>query len=461
MFKFKPKYLFLILPLLPILILDSGLVGWVAVLSGFILLYKLSDIVEGFGKKIFVLDLIEFLFILQCLFAPSLIYLFHKYQLINLKWWYPKMKVEAELYYSLAIPCSIGLWAGLHLINRKGKPDLNSIIEKIKKFPEYNRRTGVILLIVGSISSFLIGIAPVEIAFFLTLMSYCMFIGILYLYFSDFKNKALILFLFFAYIIYISISGGMFAILIWWPLMVLMVAFIGKRIPNIIKVSFLFLLIVSFSLLQSVKGKYRMITWQGVQKSKYVDASNADVLQELLLSQVEKEGFQIFNWGFYYPIISRFNQGYHISNAMKYTPRVEPFAYGETIFGSLLATFVPRVFWSDKKIAGGKENYLRFTGIKLRQGTSMNIGQMGDAYVNFTIIGAPLFLFLYGLLLASYEKLIFKRAIRSPTFLLWTPLLSIGLLNVENDFFTTFNYGVKAFIFVFVIFEILKTKQSV
>src|SRR4029077_16358391 len=75
----------------------------------------------------------------------------------------------------------------------------------------------------------------------------------------------------------------------------------------------------------------------------------------------------------------RLNQGWLVATTMYNVPDKHPYAYGETIWQSVAASFVPRFIWPDKPEAGGKANLKRFWGFNL-VGYSMNIGPIGEAY---------------------------------------------------------------------------------
>ena len=81
--------------------------------------------------------------------------------------------------------------------------------------------------------------------------------------------------------------------------------------------------------------------------------------------------------------LPRMNQGGVVSRVMAHTPVAEPFANGETIVDTFIAVFLPRFLAPNKKKAGGRENYQRFTGFEIRPGTSINISPLGEMWANF------------------------------------------------------------------------------
>ena len=147
----------------------------------------------------------------------------------------------------------------------------------------------------------------------------------------------------------------------------------------------------------------------------------------------------------------RFNQGWLISVAMDRVPKVVPYANGETIGISLLASLVPRVFWPDKPESGGKYNMERFLGWK-NTGFSMNISPVGEAWVNFGAIGGIAFMFSYGLALRFFFYFLIKLTYLTPTLIFWFPLIFFYVIITESDVLTVFNHLIKTSFFVWLIF---------
>jgi hypothetical protein len=428
---------------------DSGL-GWISAISGFFFLFLFFRFLDNIGRRILVLDLVELLVVLQWVFAPSLYYLFYKYNLVDWQWWYYKMRVEPDEYFELAMPCSIAFVIGLRMNRRYFDSWVEYLFLKIRLNGPANFKVGAFLAVLGMVSNLATDFVSYEIRFVLTLVNTCLYTGVLYIFYSNHKARIPTLIALVVFILFRSVNSGMFGGAVWWPLLILMIISYGKVIPLHLKLIGAAAVFVVFSVLQSVKSQYRFITWRGVGAQKYQNYSNSEVLQALIEKRIEEKGFVLLDWTSYFSIVTRLNQGFHVSRTMKHTPSVQPFVYGETIITSIAASLVPRLFWPDKPEAGGRENYYRFTGVQLRR-VSMNIGQIGDAYVNFTKYGAPVFLLLYALLLNYYLKVVVRLSKRRPSLLLWIPFLFIELLNVENDFFTTFNYALKGLIFLVVI----------
>ena len=137
---------------------------------------------------------------------------------------------------------------------------------------------------------------------------------------------------------------------------------------------------------------------------------------------------------------------------MNYVPRVEPYAYGESIWLSLAAVAIPRFLWPDKPEAGGHYNLARFVGIKQKLSYSMNIGPFGEGYGNFGSVGGVGFVFLYAILLAFFLHKTLEISKKYPSVIIWLPLLFYYVLTVETDILTTINSFIKVALFIYVIY---------
>jgi len=146
------------------------------------------------------------------------------------------------------------------------------------------------------------------------------------------------------------------------------------------------------------------------------------------------------------PVLSRINQGAISSICFDYVPRVQPFVRGETIRTAVAAALIPRILWPGKPTAGGVDHCRRFMGIENR-GYSLNIGTVGEAYVNFGPQGAALFLFAWGLFLRLAFGGLWYLAARLPHLFFFFGVLFMPLLVPDSDVLMQLNHLVKGGVF--------------
>ncbi len=275
------------------------------------------------------------------------------------------------------------------------------------------------------------------------------------LYKKSFTNKYLILGIMLQ--LFIVVRSGMFGTFMVYAvffaiMLLLLYRDKGFRLNWLVMLVLLFAGVVFLANLQNTKTNYREGIWAGSQ-----DAS----MNNFISAAAEaSEGKTITDKEYYLPIVYRLNQAWLVSAAMVKVPDAEPFARGGTIVRSCIDAIVPRFLNPDKEKAGGKEKIKKFTYLKLTESTSMNIGLLGEGYVNFGKWGAPIVIFLYGLMIGFLEKKILVYSFKKPLILLLFPVFFELVLSTETDFLIIINGMVKNSIIVLVVLYLLDGAKS-
>jgi hypothetical protein len=257
--------------------------------------------------------------------------------------------------------------------------------------------------------------------------------------------------------ILISIRSGMFGSLVYFivyyfMLMALLRASKGRKINWILTSIISAVGIFFLALLQNVKADYRSMLWEGEKEG------TTNSFYETALRSFESGN--MYSQEFYLPALFRLNQGYQVSAVLKKVPAIEPFAEGGTIIRSVVDAFVPRVLNPNKEEAGGREKIKRFTDITLIGSTSMNIGILGESYANFGKAGGFVFLFLYGMLLAVFERTILLYSRKKALILILFPIYFEVLFGSGTDFLYVLNTIVKSSLFIFFVFLLFNTRRK-
>lgn len=99
----------------------------------------------------------------------------------------------------------------------------------------------------------------------------------------------------------------------------------------------------------------------------------------------------------------RLNQNFLVGTAASRLAVMGDYAYGATLLDSALA-LVPRVIWPSKPVAGGSGDLVaRYTGIRFAEGTSVGVGHVLEAYVNFGSLGVLLVFAMLGTLVTVLD----------------------------------------------------------
>ena len=353
------------------------------------------------------------------------------------------MYVPEEQYMALAVPGVIALSLGLYTFrSRKRAIMVASFAASTKQVVSNTRYLPYYLIAIGFVFSFLIHRFPPSLAFPAYILSNIKYIGLVYLIFSpQQQHKAAVLVAAFLLTFLSSLKGAMFHDLLLWS------AFIGMYAAYIFRPSLSKKLLVAtlglafIFVLQASKDLYR---------DKLMKEGRSNTIEKFMTSVDERMEFdEMSKSGNFERFTVRINQGWIISRIMQTVPGRIPHAEGETVWVALKASVLPRFLFPDKPKAGGLVNYEKYTGYQLQKTTSMGISLLGEAYINFGVIGAWVFMFLFGLVSSFVIKQFFLLAMNYPTIWLWFPLILLHFVKAETELLVQLNFLVKSIVLVY------------
>lgn len=411
------------------------------------------QIVTNLGKKLIFNDFISFSAITLWLTIPLIIFdlNYDRFAIPNL-FGSEILAISKQQYYQWALPGTLAMILGLSL-NDVPERDVKLLFSRIRQYLfSLNPSTAINMFLVGAISMVLGPYLPGGAKFVFFLLSQTMYIAVLYCLFGNFKFNKMVYWGATLISLKNVASGGMFGELIWWGLIISIFALIKLQWSFLKKCILLVLGVLAINVIQVAKHEYRRLTWNA--------GSGKNPSIPLLIKTIYKSSFTVkkanSNAGAYL-LMYRLNHAYTVSRIMKHVPKNEPFARGETVSGALVASFIPRFLWPSKPKSGGHENMKRFANFDPHKGTSYDIGQIGDAWANFGYWGGIAFLFGYGLFISSIFKIIFRFALnKTPSLILWIPIVFLQLLKVEVSVVTNFNAAIKGLLFVMMVFFAVK-----
>lgn len=415
---------------------------------------SLLFILDKLGRGIILIETIAFLYIFTCLFMPLVGYEVYNYDNLMARLWKNYMRVPREVYYSYSLPAisAFCFAIALPLSSKSGVDEglnVKEIIKKSSKLLQTDKRIGILLMVVGLFSFASARFLPLSLQYVSSILFFCSFAGILYIYFTpDFKRKSLIISLFFIFLVFNAISIGMFTVVAYMSVTIFSFFFIGRKISLLKKVFVMLSAFFILIILQNTKRTYRSYIWR-----KAYTGDRTVLFTQLFIDNIQK-GEALFEKRAFFPVYSRTNQGFMVSLVMQRIPSVKPFDNGEALRLSMLSSLIPRFLWPDKPIAGGKFNMEYYAGWKLR-GYSTNVGPLGEAYGSFGISGGILFMFLLGHFIRWVYKKIFLIAKRIPVIIFWIPVLFYQVTySAENDTLQILNSIIKTAIFIVILYKL-------
>lgn len=418
-----------------------GFLGYYQLLSNTICVFAvLAILLVEFSRRIDrglpMMQVAASLACLQWLVGPIWYYL-GEYNLKSMG-----MAVDAQTYFKLALPGTAAFAVGLLSIGRS--------IDQMNLLLRLDRSRffwiGSLLNIVAAAGDVGARVVPDSLAFALLLVSQLRYVGFLYLLFSPNHWAKPIAALSLLPLLNSTAESAMFHDLLLWTGILFCYWFAMRRRSLVSKVAILVASSLLAFTIQGIKESYRSKVWEGKEASMAEDVSRfwqydirmnrEDILENAM---------------------TRMNQGWIVSCIQAFVPVIEPYAHGETVRDAVAAALLPRFVSENKAKAGGRVNFVRFTGIPLNETTSMNISLLGEGYANFGRTGAIIFLGTVGLGMAGIFLLAVRWTAKHPLFLFWIPLIFYQGIKAETDLTEILNQIVKGGMVAFGCFFVVET----
>lgn len=399
--------------------------------------------INQLGKTVPVLELMMLVATSQWILGPVIDY---NTEADHFKYY---MYVEEDTYMSFVVPGTLVFI--LAILIKYPTQDLNRINNYLKNLADTLPRLAYYLMIIGFVSDFVRPILPNNVAFIFYLFSNLKFLGAALLLFKPKSvQKWWVLTLVMLLTLMSSLAFGMFHDLILWSSLLLSFVVLNLKIGFFKKVSVILAGFFALFILQSIKGEYRNQIWeQGYQEFRE-EVSFFD----LAFNRVQNIGFYM-NESYINEINVRLNQGWIISALLSNVPENVPYAEGETITTAVSSSLIPRFLVKNKAKAGGQENFERFTGLRLHAFTSMGISILGEAYVNYGVLGGWLFMLIWGFVLAFVYRFLVRRSFKEPLLYIFFPLIFLQVVKAETELLVVLNHLVKSLILSFAVIWLL------
>lgn len=425
-------------------------VPFISILALTYSLLQVINLLSALGKKLPFKELIISITAIQLLVGPFLQYYYFKFEVFGI------MNVDALTYYSYALPCMLMLHFGLEIFYPQKNFEVNLFEVLSKKRKEIEIR-GFFLIIFGylayAVSKLADGLGPLD--FIIHLITFCRFIGFLYVWFSGSK------FTFLAFIIVLvpftieAINESMFVhIIVFFT--ILMTIYYMKHRTSKLKIYMIFIVSsILLILMQSVKYAYRnTINEDDFEGSKTIlfTQSVIDQIKNLNTPNL-KELLGTVN--------VRINQGWILSdiidNLQGEPDKIKPEYFKKEAFGIVL----PRFIFPDKPVVGDHEKFYDFTGRRLTKRVAMSVGIMGDGYGNFGALGGMVYCFGFGLFLGWIFKIWNKLSLIYPTLFVWGVLIFFYCMRAGDESYIIVNWIVKSSVFVFIYFLLFEVNNKI
>jgi len=359
-------------------------------------------------------------------------------------------------YLAYAIPCCVAVYVGC-VVATRGLPPLPFAAAPTQNVPPWARfaRLFVIAGLGFTLVTFVFPSGS-ALTYPLILMGYLRWVGVFTLILSGQRGwwsyAAVVL----AEEVLVAGWQGMFGDAIIWSACAF--AVVGYRFRWRWKAVALMLVAVALLLiLQSIKHEYR--TTLSGETGIEATTDQVSSFAELFASRVSEPSY-LLNPRHLADTLTRFNQGWIVERVMKFVPLREPFAGGATLQDDLIAVLLPRAFAPDKATAGGRELFLKYTGLRLNERTAMNISPVSEMYVNFGSWLGVVGMLFYGLAIGGLYRWLALKAAHHPVWWAWGPFVGLWSLKADEDLINIFNGIFKALIVLSVILWFTNRRPS-
>lgn len=405
----------------------------------FLLLHMLNKI----GKDLPIKELMVFVLSMQLLISPLIAYHYYDNDMEYIMYIDEKPYITFVLLFVSAF--AIGLFLPIYFFNNK-----TSTPFKLSNHDNHGR-IGLFLIIFGFVTYFIGRFMPGSLKFIFYLFSYSRIIGIFFILFSNLQYKYLILFIVFGQFAYNIISGAMFYDLIIWGFFLYMIIELKFQSSFPQKILIVSLGLISLIFLQSIKSDYRKEVWD---KDKIEQQSNFETFVDVASQskEEEKKRSRVEH------LVTRLNTGWIVSAVLIYVPHFQPIVNGNLLFEDLKSVLLPRFLDPTKKSVGGEENrekFEQFTGRRLGDATTMRIGIISDAYINFGVFGGAMLMLVFGLILNIFLQYLKTKLFHTINYF-WIFFIFSFTVRM-SDFLVILNSTFKSFIIFLVITFIIKS----
>jgi hypothetical protein len=355
------------------------------------------------------------------------------------------MYVDEATYFSYALPGTAAYVFGLLAVGSSVRQ--REVLRFVRR--EYFMTMGVVLNGIGWAAKLGAPMVPGSLAFAVHLLSQLGYVGALYFLLSRnayrWLGVALSLFPLFK----TSGDSAMFHDVLLWTGLIFCYWYGIRKHDPIAKAGLLLGAGLVMFTIQAIKQDYRAKVWSGQEASLVGQAADfwtdsGKVSDDDVLANV----------------ITRLNQGWIISAVISHVPSGEPYAEGATIRAALVAALLPRFVMQNKELSGGQQNFRRYTGLDLSEGTSMAISPLGEAYANFGRLGGIAGMLVFGLAFSSFYTFCLRCSVLHPTFLFWIPLIFYQAIKAETELVTVLNQVVKGSVVAFGLHWLIDIKGS-
>jgi len=403
--------------------------------------YLVIDLVFSLGKRIPYFELMFAAFGIQLLISPFLEYHYFFNSVFGV------MTVDESYYFEFMTYAILALYIGFKVFTSNSQKSEQWVRLAIESDGEKYELLGKYLIIIGYVFYVFTFLSS---SFILVSLSYLRFIGSLYILYSRSSKTLFYMAIVWVPFLVMTIKSVIFINLIIWLILLYCFLKLNRKVNKILLSSLMIVGFLAISVLQSVKHVYRQSAWDPNSREKLS-------LTSLMIDQVKNlDEERIKSIGAIMNV--RINQGWIISHGMSNLGDDVRNLSQDYLKQELIGIFLPRFIYKNKVVVGSREKFYEFTGWKLGEGTAMNLGIIGDLYLNFGKRKGIVAGFIFGLILGWFHSIYLRKLILYPDLLFWSVLFYFMIMRAGNEFYIIMNWYFKTILIVTIFFSYVRPR---
>ena len=173
------------------------------------------------------------------------------------------------------------------------------------------------------------------------------------------------------------------------------------------------------------------------------------------LDRFRSFNYENFNFKFNFNYLNKA----HFDSYQNFTKVVELnlITYGEQLKGALLF-FIPRSIWNEKPVGSGK----LLSDLNNYENWNISMPFIAEGYINFGILGSMSFMFILGILLSNFDRIIWKlKRLNQNNLIIILYYLFFGNIFylMRGDLMTSISYIFSITILFFIITSVLRIAE--
>lgn len=333
-----------------------------------------------------------------------------------------QMVGNPDTYFAYIVPAMLMLIFGLHLFKQKGDNVLN--VKKVITIAINSPRLPFYLVIVGLICNFIAPYMPSETELIFDSIGYFRFVGFFLSLFSNRPFNYMYLLLSYGLLVVTSLTSSLFNDLLNMLFFLGFILAIRYKANNTTKLLGIAIVIGLVVIIQVIKFPLRERVTGNLNDLGKLDE---------VIEQTNQEGQSKTTADKVADVLMRLDQGWVTARTMSnYSSGGFELQNGKHMIILLKSSVLPRVLAPDKLKVGDPQEFNKYSGHFVGDGTSIALGIMADGFIDFGPAGIFV-VFAFGVIISIFIRIYDNMDKKYPLTKLFLPVAFFYVVRPDND----------------------------